>query len=199
MDDWENVTKNLQLVQLPSKTPASLVLDDFAAEEGSRRRPGSAEADILEEIIQGVKEYFNKSLGRILLYRFERQQFHELFARIESSTSDLAGKALCDVYGGEHLLRLFGELEREGEGELLSHGNDKEKKKEKKADFFRFAVSMPELIAQTNMDHQSVTRLKEELTRMTLWLARERQTHKYFAVEYENPGQEYVGRAKGSD
>ncbi len=108
VDDWENVTKNLQLVQLPSKTPASLILDEYAAHEGAKRRPGSAEADILEEVIQGIKEYFNKSLGRILLYRFERQQFYEIYAQIESSTSDLAGKSISDVYGGEHLLRLFG-------------------------------------------------------------------------------------------
>jgi mortality factor 4-like protein 1 len=109
VDDWENVTKNLQLVRLPSKTPASLILDDYVAYEGPRRIPGSMEADILEEVTQGVKEYFNRSLGRILLYRFEREQFLEILEKTESSTHALAGKPICDIYGGEHLLRLFGE------------------------------------------------------------------------------------------
>jgi mortality factor 4-like protein 1 len=108
VDDWENVTKNLQLVQLPSQKPASVILDEYFESEKSKRRPGSAEADILEEVIQGLKEYFNKSIGRLLLYRFEREQFFEIHERIESPTSDLAGKTFADVYGGEHLLRLFG-------------------------------------------------------------------------------------------
>jgi hypothetical protein len=69
---------------------------------------GSIELEILEEVIQGLKEYFNKSLGRLLLYRFERQQFFDIHSRVESPTSDLAGKPFCDIYGGEHLLRLFG-------------------------------------------------------------------------------------------
>lgn len=46
--------------------------------EMPRRRPGSADADILEEVEAGVREYFDKSLGRILLYRFERQQYLEV-------------------------------------------------------------------------------------------------------------------------
>jgi mortality factor 4-like protein 1 len=56
-------------------------------------------------------------------------------------------------------------------------------------------VSMPELIAQTNMDHQSVNRLREELTKITIWLARDSQVQKYFSVEYENAGLDYTNRA----
>ena len=108
VDDWENVTKNLQLVQVPSSKPAGIILDEYfayATEPGMRN---SQEIDILEEVIQGMKEYFNKSLGRILLYRFEREQFYDISKRMEDATSDLAGKGLAEIYGGEHLLRLFG-------------------------------------------------------------------------------------------
>jgi mortality factor 4-like protein 1 len=108
VDDWENITKNLQLVQLPSVKPASVILDEFHEAQRAQRQMGSIELEILEEVIQGLKEYFNKSLGRLLLYRFERQQFFDIHSRVESPTSDLAGKAFCDIYGGEHLLRLFG-------------------------------------------------------------------------------------------
>ncbi|KAF2017019.1 histone acetylase complex subunit [Aaosphaeria arxii CBS 175.79] len=166
VDDWENITKNLQLVQLPSTKPAGVILDEYLESQNGSRRRGSAEADILEEVVQGLKEYFNKSLGRLLLYRFEREQFFDIHTRIESPTSDLSGKNLADIYGGEHLLRLF--------------------------------VSMPELIAQTNMDQQSVGRLREELTQILSWLAKEPQVNAYFASVYESPGQAYIDKVKSS-
>ncbi len=56
---------------------------------------------------------------------------------------------------------------------------------------------MPELIAQTNMDHQSVSRLREELTKITLWLARDAQVQRLLSAEYENASQEYIEKAKG--
>jgi mortality factor 4-like protein 1 len=68
----------------------------------------SIERDILEEVIAGLKEYFNKSVGRLLLYRFEREQFYEIWSRVQQPTDELAGKPLADIYGGEHLLRLLG-------------------------------------------------------------------------------------------
>lgn len=108
VDDWENVTKGLQLAQLPSKKPAGVILDEYFEAEKTHRRPGSAELDILQEVVAGLKEYFNRSLGRLLLYRFEREQFFDIHTRMENPTSDLAGVAPADIYGGEHLLRLLG-------------------------------------------------------------------------------------------
>jgi mortality factor 4-like protein 1 len=108
VDDWENVTKNLQLVQLPSQKPAGVILDEYLHAQKSVRRLNQAESDILEEVVQGLKEYFNKALGRLLLYRFEREQLFDIHTQLESATSDLAGKQFADIYGGEHLLRLFG-------------------------------------------------------------------------------------------
>jgi len=69
VDDWENVTKNQQLVPLPAAHPVNEILNDFLEFEKPKRMPGSAEADILEEVIAGLREYFEKCLGRILLYR----------------------------------------------------------------------------------------------------------------------------------
>lgn len=110
VDDWENITKNLQLVQLPSGKPAGVILDEYFAYAAAPGMRNSVETDILEEVIQGLKEYFNKSLGRLLLYRFEREQLYDICTDMENATSDLAGKTLADIYGGEHLLRLFGQL-----------------------------------------------------------------------------------------
>jgi hypothetical protein len=58
------------------------------------------------------------------------------------------------------------------------------------------AVTLPELIGQTNMDHQSVNRLKEELTKLTLWI--EKNATNYFVSEYETPAQEYIDRARNA-
>lgn len=110
VDDWENVTKNMQLVQLPAAKPAGVIIDEYYEYTKAHRRLSTVEKDILEEVIAGLKEYFNKALGRILLYRFEREQLFDINNQIEDPTSDLAGKTMTDIYGGEHLLRLFGEL-----------------------------------------------------------------------------------------
>lgn len=51
-------------------------------------------------------------------------------------------------------------------------------------------MSLEELVAQTNMDQQSVNRLREELLKFTLWFSR--QVFKYFVKEYITPGAEYL-------
>ncbi|KAI9869897.1 MAG: Esa1p-associated factor [Pleopsidium flavum] len=185
VDDWENVTKNLQLVPLPSKNPTNAILTTYFDEEKMKRRLGSAEADILEEVVAGVKEYFDKCLGRILLYRFEREQFFEIRQLWESGKSEWDGKGPGDVYGAEHLCRLFG-------ASYIPY-------------FLQIPrvliiiqlrpVSMPELIAQTNMDHQSVNRLREELSKLTTWLGK--NSNRFFTSEYENASQEYIEKARG--
>ncbi|KAK5112048.1 hypothetical protein LTR62_004582 [Meristemomyces frigidus] len=162
VDDWEKVTKEAKLAPVPSPTPVTKFLNEYERFELGQRRPNSADADILEEIVAGVKEYFNKSLGRILLYRFERQQFYEMHKAVEAGHGEHAGKTLADVYGCEHLLRLF--------------------------------VSMPDLIAHTNMDAQSVSRLREELHKMTSWLSKRLET--YLSNEYQHAGQDYVENVK---
>lgn len=109
VDDWENVTKNKQVVPLPAKYPVNTILDMYGAEERQKRHD-APEIDLLDEVIAGMKEYFEKSIGRILLYRFEREQYHVLRKSWESGTGDLANKTPGDIYGAEHLTRLFCEL-----------------------------------------------------------------------------------------
>lgn len=70
VDDWENVTKSGQYVELPhQKATVQKILDDYLAVEKPNREAGSTQMDILEETIDGLREYFDKALGRILLYR----------------------------------------------------------------------------------------------------------------------------------
>ncbi|KAH8907192.1 MRG-domain-containing protein [Coniochaeta sp. PMI_546] len=164
VDDWENVTKNQQVVPLPHPHPVDEILDDYLTYERPHREPGSASLDILEETIAGLREYFDKCLGRILLYRFERQQYIEMYKQWQSAKPEDKHKSAVDTYGPEHLCRLL--------------------------------VTMPELVAQTNMDQQSVNRLREELLKFSGWLSK--HGIKYFVNEYETPDAEYIEKARGT-
>lgn len=70
VDDWENVTKNGLVVELPhSKATVDQILKDYVEYEKQHRQEGSAHMDILVETTEGIREYFDKALARILLYR----------------------------------------------------------------------------------------------------------------------------------
>lgn len=97
------------------------------------------------------------------------------------TTGELAGKTPCETYGAEHLCRLLGRSILHDPMISLSNFN---------------LVSLPELIAQTNMDQQSVNRLRDELTKLTNWIAKNATS--YFVSEYETPGQEYCEKALSS-
>jgi mortality factor 4-like protein 1 len=91
---------------------------------------------------------------------------------------------MAEIYGGEHLLRLFGTPDSLTSALVIL--------------LTCRTVSMPELIAQTNMDHQAVVRLREELSSMTTWLSRDKQVNTFFASIYESPGQAYIDKVKSS-
>jgi mortality factor 4-like protein 1 len=156
VDDWEYVTKEHQLVPLPRSPNVVDILKMYRDYAGPKKRQGSADADIFDEVISGLKLYFDRSLGNILLYRFERQQYLE----IRKSQSD---KSMSEIYGAEHLLRLF--------------------------------VSLPGLIAQTNMDEQGITHLKEHLEDLLRFLVKKQS--ELFLKEYQHTSPVYESMAKG--
>ncbi|CDM36582.1 hypothetical protein CBS147339_2669 [Penicillium roqueforti] len=151
VDDWEQVTKNQCVVSLPAKYPVRQILQDWHEEELPKRSGSSADEDVLEEVVAGIQEYFDKCLDKILLYRHERPQYRGLRKKFEAATGELADKGPIDVYGAEHLIRLFS--------------------------------TMPELIAQTNMDMQATNRLREEISKLSMWLSK--NSEKYFATSYQ--------------
>ncbi|KAI8095232.1 MRG-domain-containing protein [Thamnidium elegans] len=93
VDDWENITKNRQILSLPREITVNRILEDFK-EQYDRKD------EALDEFIQGIQLYFNKLLSTSLLYRMERKQYEELCVDKEPD----------NVYGVEHLLRLFVEI-----------------------------------------------------------------------------------------
>ena len=66
--------------------------------------------ETLTLVIDGIKLYFDKSLGSTLLYNVERKQFED--------EVQIPEKLPSDMYGIEHLLRLF--------GMLLNNNNNKD-------------------------------------------------------------------------
>lgn len=168
VDDWEQVTKNQCVVALPSKLPVRQILRDWHEEEEPKRSGSSADEDVLEEVVAGLQEYFDKSLDKILLYRHERQQYRNLRKKFEAATGELADKGPIDVYGAEHLIRLFSMLVPCFTTESFVTDSS--------------PGSMPELIAQTNMDMQATNRLREEISKLSMWLSK--NSDKYFATTY---------------
>jgi hypothetical protein len=210
VDDWENVTKSLLLVPLPSKAPANFIIDSYYDEEKGARRLGSADQDVLEEFCAGMKVYFEKSVGKILLYRFERGQLAEV------SFSLLFVQFTSHIFPPTYNTLITSTFPRSAtSGNPANTPNGKAKAPATSTApstsaaclVFRpcvlsppslqsnfHTVNLPELIAQTNMDSQSVNRLREEISKFCTWLAR--NSGRFFCAKYEKPSAEYIENAR---
>jgi len=104
VDDWENVTKDKKLVPLPRNPTVEDILNEYKTTNSDikkdEKNSSSRETDLIGEMLDGIQLYFDKALGNILLYHFERQQYVD----IEKDNED---KKMSEIYGAEHLLRLF--------------------------------------------------------------------------------------------
>ncbi|CAB4408645.1 unnamed protein product [Rhizophagus irregularis] len=114
IDDWENVTRNNALLKLPRKYTVADILNEYLEFKhnliaSTANNQKSDKDDIHSEVVQGIKIYFDKTLGNILLYADERQQYVNI-------RKQFLDKENSEIYGAEHLLRLFVELPR-----LLAH------------------------------------------------------------------------------
>ncbi|XP_060231748.1 mortality factor 4-like protein 2 [Meriones unguiculatus] len=99
VEDWDLVTRQKQLFQLPAKENADAILEEYAKCTKSQPSADNKEYAV-DEVVGGIKEYFNVMLGTQLLYEFERPQYAEiLLAHPDAPVSH--------IYGVPHLLRLF--------------------------------------------------------------------------------------------
>ncbi|XP_065005014.1 protein MRG1 isoform X3 [Musa acuminata AAA Group] len=125
VDDWEFVTQLGKLVKLPRSPNVDDILKKYL---DYRTKKDGMIAESVGEILKGLRCYFDKALPAMLLYKKERQQYHEA-VRDDVSPST--------VYGAEHLLRLFVKLP-----ELLAYVNMEEealvKLQQKLLDFLKF-------------------------------------------------------------
>ncbi|XP_051683324.2 mortality factor 4-like protein 1 [Oryctolagus cuniculus] len=87
------------LFDTSAKKNVDSILEDYANYKKSRGNTDNKEYAV-NEVVAGIKEYFNVMLGTQLLYKFERPQYAEILA-------DHPDAPMSQVYGAPHLLRLF--------------------------------------------------------------------------------------------
>lgn len=99
MTDWENVTQEpRRLVKLPRELTAADVMSQYMESKADRSTPPQIAR--AQELIDGVRIYFDKALPLILLYRQERRQY-------DLTIQKHPNKSPSEIYGAEHLLRAF--------------------------------------------------------------------------------------------
>jgi len=102
VEDWDSIVNQKCLISLPRNPNVATIFEQFLVETYEENL-ASAESNIqsnVSEVISGVRTYFDKALGTLLLYRFERRQYSEILKTFPN-------KSMSDIYGVEHLLRLF--------------------------------------------------------------------------------------------
>ena len=111
LDDADFVTRQKQLVPLPKSSDKCIkaVLNDYITSK--KKVTTDAKISTSEEVMKGIGEYFDVVLGTQLLYKFERPQYADLL-------KNHPDKTMSEIYGAEHLLRLFVKM-----GGMLSYGN----------------------------------------------------------------------------
>lgn len=100
VDDWDAVTKQHKLVELPAKTTVQEIIDGYVQYKKTGKSVPQAKEPQILEVTNGLIEYFNVTLGSQLLYKFERPQYAEILAQYPD-------KPMSSIYGAVHLLRLF--------------------------------------------------------------------------------------------
>ncbi|KAI5122398.1 hypothetical protein M0805_002949 [Coniferiporia weirii] len=144
VDDWENVTKNAQLVPLPRSPNVAELLQEFIAFSSSQKEPLPRAAALLPTVVSGLRLYFDRALGANLLYRFERPQYRQQRELYVTGSHVIVGqqKEMSEVYGAEHLLRMI--------------------------------VSLPAMVSQSKMDPESVSILKDYVHELLRFMVVER-------------------------
>ncbi|XP_077001186.1 mortality factor 4-like protein 2 [Tamandua tetradactyla] len=108
VEDWDLVTSQKQLFQLPAKKNVDTILEEYANCKKSQGNVNSEEYAV-NEFVAGIKDYFNVMLSTQLLYIFEKPQHAEILEAHPNAP-------MSQVYGAPHLLRLFVKI-----GEMLAY------------------------------------------------------------------------------
>ncbi|KAH0511876.1 Mortality factor 4-like protein 2 [Microtus ochrogaster] len=77
VEDWELINKHKQLFQLPAEKNVDTILEEYVTFVKSQGKADNSEYSV-DELVYGIREYFNKMLGTQLLYQFEKPQSAEI-------------------------------------------------------------------------------------------------------------------------
>ncbi|KAI5999051.1 MRG-domain-containing protein [Pisolithus albus] len=161
VDDWEAVTKNNQLVPLPRKPNVLDILQEFKNHVLKMGKQTSLRDPelILPTIISGLQVYFDRSLGANLLYRFERPQYAEIRKTYVTGPKVVVGQE-------KEMSAIYG----------AEH-------------LLRMLVSLPQMVASSTMDGESVGLVKDYVNELLVFLVDERS--RFFLTEYESSSLQY--------
>jgi len=116
VDEWEMITQeplHLHKLPRPESVTVAKLLQDFLAYK--QKKIDEQQMEQYKELMDGLRLYFDKSLPLVLLYRQERDQV-ELINKLYGDSSNNNSPSLSplslslpssEIYGTEHLLRLF--------------------------------------------------------------------------------------------
>jgi len=155
VDDWQAVTKHNQLVTLPRSPNVVQLLAEFAEYIKTTKPPYLKEPTlIIQTVISGLQIYFDRALGTNLLYRFERAQYAQV--RHDYWTGPKV------IIGTEKEMCLI-----YGAEHLL-----------------RMLVSLPQMIAHSSLDAESVNILRDYANELLVYMVKEKD--RIFLREYES-------------
>ncbi|KAF5302713.1 hypothetical protein FQR65_LT08455 [Abscondita terminalis] len=103
VDDWDLVTRQRKLAQLPARQTVDEIIENYVVYKKSAKNNNAYKESAAMEISNGIREYFNVMLGTQLLYKFERPQYADIL-------QEMPDTPMSKIYGAMHLLRLFVKL-----------------------------------------------------------------------------------------
>jgi len=99
VNDWDLVAHQKHLFKVPAKVTVSNIIEQYIVHLTDQEMT-PVKRSVATEVIRGLGEYFNVSVGPQLLYNIEKLQYQE--------DCESAGAVQpVDIYGSAHLLRLM--------------------------------------------------------------------------------------------
>lgn len=201
VDDWDFVTRQKKLVQLPRTPSVKKIIDVYVADQTQ----GNKQKDLLKEMTRGLLKYFEHCLGSILLYRHERSQYNDIYVQIEenrlaaeeekeNASSESANKKDNESDDTKKKIGAGNDSENGGENaEEKEDGGDSEEATKKATSLaevygaehlLRLFVKLPMVLAHTDMEEDAARILVDQLNDFLKYM--QKNAGALFLSDYDN-------------